>query len=128
MSYSIDIKDSTLKEVSYKNNIHYLEIGNYLPLQYPVKNEDLNNNDFSFLSFNKVLIAIYDYTVGDSYYIFGKTLKLLNKDLMILKGDYVKATVDLIDNTIKLVNLSRLYYTPKKVFSDIDFYHNIVSL
>ena len=122
--YSIDIKDSTLKEVSYNNNIHYLEIGNYLPLQYPVKNEDLNNNDFSFLSFNKVFIAIYDYTVGDSYSIFGKTLKLLNKDLMILKGDYVKATVDLMDNTIKLVNLSRLYYTPKKVFSDIDFSHN----
>lgn len=124
MSYSIDIKDSTLKEVSYKNNIHYLEIGNYLPLQYPIKNEDLNNNDFSFLSFNKVFIATNDYIMGDSYSIFGKTLKLLNKDLMILTGDYVKATVDLIDNTIKLVNLSRLYYTPKKVFSDIDFSHN----
>lgn len=124
MGYSIDIKDSTLKEVSYKNNIHYLEIGNYLPIQYPIKNEDLNDNDFSFLSFNKIFIATNDYIMGDSYSIFGKTLKLLNKELMILKGDYVKTTIDLIDNTIKLVNLSRLYYTPKKVFSDIDFSHN----
>lgn len=123
--YSIDIKDSTLKEVSYKNNIHYLQIaGDYIPIQYPTKNEALSANNFTFLSFSKIFIAANDYIVGDSYSIFGKTLKLLNKDLMILKGDYLKASIDLIDNTIKLVNLSRLYYTPKKVFSDIDFSHD----
>lgn len=123
--YSIDIKDSTLKEISYKNNIHYLQIaGDYLPIQYPTKNEALNGNNFPYLNINKVFIATNDYIIGDSYNIFGKTLKLLNKDLKIVKGDYIKAEIDFKDMTIKITNLSRLYYTPKTVLSDIEFSHN----
>lgn len=123
--YSLDINDSTLKEVSYKNNIHNLDItGNYLPVQYPTKNSELSGTGFNIMSINKIFIATNDYTTGDSYSIFNKTLSLLNKDIVIKQGDYIKANIDFTDMSIKLTNLSRLSYIPKVTISDIEFSHN----
>ena len=123
MNFSIQIKDSTLKEVSCTGGVHYLQLGNYMSIQYPTENTSLPNTDARL---NKIFIAEYDYAEGDIYSIFGQELSLVNRDLKIYVGDYVKATIDFSDNSIKLVNISRVTYTPNTELGDIDYTYDRV--
>lgn len=119
MDYSMQIKDSTLRETSYRNGIHYLEIGDYIPVQYPTSNNNVEN-----IRINKIFIATNMFVEGDKYSLFGKTFNLINKDIRIYEGDYIKATFDFSDLSLKLVNVSRIYFTPNTAISDLDYTHN----
>lgn len=123
MNFSTQIKDSTLRETSCTNHVHYLEVGNYMPILHPTANTSLPGTDARM---NKIFIAAYDYAEGDVYSIFGQELSLVNRDLKIYTGDYVKATIDFSDNSIKLVNISRVTYTPNTELGDIDYTYDRV--
>lgn len=123
MNFSTEIKDSTLREASCTNHVHYLEVGNYMPILHPTANTSLPGTDARM---NKIFIAAYDYAEGDVYSIFGQELSLVNRDLKIYTGDYVKATIDFSDNSIKLVNISRVTYTPNTELGDIDYTYDVV--
>lgn len=123
MNFSTEIKDSTLRETSCTNHVHYLEVGNYMPILHPTANTSLPGTDARM---NKIFIAAYDYAEGDVYSIFGQELSLVNRDLKIYTGDYVKATIDFSDNSIKLVNISRVTYTPNTELGDIDYTYDVV--
>ena len=123
MNFSTEIKDSTLRETSCTNHVHYLEVGNYMPILHPTANTSLPGTD---VRMNKIFIAAYDYAEGDVYSIFGQELSLVNRDLKIYTGDYVKATIDFSDNSIKLVNISRVTYTPNTELGDVDYTYDVV--